>query len=342
MQTDDLIDEMRRDWDARAADDARFFVNCQGRNQDDAAFFNSAPDILARVRRDYPYLRSAGVGERRFLEIGCGLGRLVYSLAEDCGEIHGVDISPAMVSGARQALSDVPHAHFHVTENSDLAMFADSLFDLAYSFAVFQHIPDQALVYKYVDEAFRVLKPGGILIAQFNGAARPSDSYDSWAGVWFTEEELLQYVNRTGWMVLSDEGQLTQYLWLTLRKPLPGEPNNTDLPAPGSIKIDGVSHPWGGHDLAAGGVAGFAEIHTRGLTDRYADLFNLTAMIDQRPIPVRFIAALQPDGARQINVEIPEGILPGRRSIVLCWKGRQITNSLDVTVLSEPPPMPRS
>jgi ubiquinone/menaquinone biosynthesis C-methylase UbiE len=337
METDSLINEMRRDWDARAAEDARFFVNCQGRDQDDTAFFNSAADILARVRRDYPHLAGTDVRERRFLEIGCGLGRLVYSLNQDCGEIHGVDISPAMVAGARQALSDIPHAHFHVTENNDLAMFADSHFDLAYSFAVFQHIPDQALVYKYVDEAFRVLKPGGLLIAQFNGAERKADGYDSWAGVWFREEELLQYVHRTGWLVLSNEGQDTQYLWLTLRKPLPGETNAADSD---SFEILGVTHPWGGHGLAAGGVAGFAEIHTGRLTNRYADLFDLAAVIDDQPIPVRFIAALQPDGKRQINVQIPEGIAPGRRSMFLSWKGRRITNAFDVTVLSDPPPMP--
>jgi ubiquinone/menaquinone biosynthesis C-methylase UbiE len=339
--TDGLIDEMRRDWDARAADDARYFVNCQGRGQDDQAFFNSAPDILARVRRDYPYL-ARPAGESRFLEIGCGLGRLVYSLAGDCGEIHGVDISPAMVAGAREALSDVPHAHFHVTENSDLAMFPDSHFDLIYSFAVFQHIPGKELVYKYVDEAFRVLKPGGVLLAQFNGAERASDVFDSWAGVWFTEEELLQYMNRTGWMILSNEGQHTQYLWLTLRKPLSGESNNADFPPAGSIEIHGVSHPWGGNNLAAGGAAGFAEIHARGVTDLYADLFNLSARIDDQPIPVRFMAALQPNGKRQINVQIPEGIPSGRRSISLCWKGRPVTKAQEVTVLADPPPMPGS
>lgn len=340
--TDSLINEMRRDWDARAAEDARFFVNCQGRNQDDEAFFSSAPDILARVRRDYPHLAGAGVRDRRFLEIGCGLGRLVYSLAEDCGEIHGVDISPAMVAGAREKLSDVPHAHFHVTENNDLAMFREGFFDLAYSFAVFQHIPDKALVYKYVDETFRALKPGGILIAQFNGAARPSDNYDSWAGVWFSEEELLQYMNRTGWMILSNEGQQTQYLWLTLRKPGLGEANNAGAPVPGSVQITGVSHPWGGRELVAGGVAGFAEIHLQGLTDVYADLFNLSGVIDNQAIPVRYMAALQPNGRRQVNVQIPEGIRPGAQSIFLCWKGRQISGAHPVTVRSDPPPMPGS
>lgn len=329
---------MRRDWDARAADDARYYVNCQGRAQRDSDFFQSAPDILLRIRRDYPHL-PASAGERRFLEIGCGLGRLMFSLAADCGEIHGVDISPAMIAGAREGLSGVPHAHFHVTGNNDLSMFASSFFDLVYSFAVFQHVPDRSLVYRYLDESFRVLRPGGIFIAQFNGAERPDNSSDTWAGVWFTEKQLLRYFAEKGWAVLSVAGQHTQYMWFTLRKPVPAEliPEESV-----SVSIFNVRHPWEGHQLVAGGVAGFAEVFVRGLPNCFADLNRLSASLGTHTIPVTFLDRLQPDNSRQVNIRIPEDVQPGPYTLSLCWKSRTISNSFDVVIHPNPPSAPQS
>jgi SAM-dependent methyltransferase len=333
----DWTHDMRRDWDARAAEDARYYVNCQGRNQQDADFFQSAPDILLRIRRDYPHLPTQSLRERRFLEIGCGLGRLMFSLAPDCGEIHGVDISPAMIAGAREGLSSIPHAHFHVTESNDLAMFANATFDLVYSFAVFQHIPDRAMVYKYLDEALRVLRPGGIFIAQFNGAQRAGGPSDTWAGVWFTEQDLLSYFGQTGWAVLSSEGQNTQYLWFTLRKPVPAELLPEDSLA---VTIYDVKHPWGGRELLAGGLAGFAEVFIRDLPNSCADLNNLSASLGSCTIPVRYIGQLLPDHSRQVNVRIPEEIQPGTHRMALCWKSRSISNAFEVSIHPSPPPVP--
>ena len=336
---DNWIHDMRRDWDTRAAEDARYYVNCQGRNQQDADFFQSAPDILLRIRRDYPHLPTPILRERRFLEIGCGLGRLMFPLAADCGEIHGVDISPAMIAGARNGLSSVPHAHFHVTGNNDLSMFANATFDLAYSFAVFQHIPDRALVHRYLDEALRVLRPGGIFLAQFNGAPRPEGPCDTWAGVWFTEKDLLSYFGQTGWAVLSSEGQNTRYLWFTLRKPVPAEVIPEDSL---SVTIYDVKHPWGGRELLAGGLAGFAELYVRDLPNFCADLNNLSACLGNHRIPVSFLGHLEPDNCRQVNVRIPEEVPPGSYGMSLCWKSLSVSNSFEVTVHPSPPPVPQS
>ena len=97
MEKSDILEQMRVDWDARALENAKFYINCRRRDQDDAEFDGSALDIQARVRRDYAFLPFAESRERRFLEIGCGIGRLMRPLSVDCGEIHGVDISAEMV-----------------------------------------------------------------------------------------------------------------------------------------------------------------------------------------------------------------------------------------------------
>ncbi len=215
----EIVKRMRRDWDARALENAKYYVNCQRWEQGDDEFNDSAPDILARVRRDYPLLPPVAAKERRFLELGCGIGRLMLSLAGDCGEIHGVDVSPEMIRLGKERLAAVTHARFHLSHGSTLSQFEDASFDLVYSFAVFQHIPDRDLVFGYLDESFRILKPGGLIVAQLNGAPPAEDRLDTWVGVWLPEETLFSYAIDRGWRVLSSEGARTQYLWLTMKKP---------------------------------------------------------------------------------------------------------------------------
>lgn len=46
MRESDVAEQMRRDWDARALENAKFYINCALWNQEDAEFDQSAPDIL--------------------------------------------------------------------------------------------------------------------------------------------------------------------------------------------------------------------------------------------------------------------------------------------------------
>ena len=63
-----------------------------------------------------------------------------------------------MINLARTNLRGIPHVHPHHAPDSNLAAFADDSFDLVYSYAVFQHIPDRKVVFGYLNEAKRVLK----------------------------------------------------------------------------------------------------------------------------------------------------------------------------------------
>ena len=119
---------MREDWNGRALDDARYFVAFGQRRQSDEDFNATAADAIRRIRRDFHWLaQHASVRSRRILEIGCGVGRLMRNLAEDCGEIHGVDISDEMIRLGREWLAGIPHAHLHVATESDLRAFASEL-----------------------------------------------------------------------------------------------------------------------------------------------------------------------------------------------------------------------
>lgn len=97
------------------------------------------------------------------LEIGCGVGRLLSRLLSRAspGKVIGVDISESMTQHARNALGAKENLTLAVNSGSDLLMIPDRSVDFAYSYAVFIHIHDVAVVQKYLGEVQRVLRPSG-------------------------------------------------------------------------------------------------------------------------------------------------------------------------------------
>lgn len=327
---------MRRDWDDRAREDARYYVAFGRRDQDDEEFARTADHVLDRLRRDCLYLHAAAVHERRFLEIGCGIGRLMRPLAADCGEIHGVDISPEMAARAGEYLASTPSAHVHVTEANDLAAFAGNSFDFVYSYAVFQHIPDRSFVERYIDEAYRVLKPWGVFSAQFNGARPDAASRDSWVGVWISEQELFAYLKERGWRVLASEGRDTQYLWVAARK----QPQGAGAPH-GRLRLISVRSDTGDRWLYAGGPRGFGAIALEGLCEEHADLTSLELHIGDRPAQITRIWPVGANGKRRLTIYVPETVRTGFWPAVITRSGRRVSNLLMAEVRPSPPAAPR-
>src|SRR5580704_13750799 len=189
-QGDEVSARMRDDWNARAREDAGYYVAFGRRDQDDAEFFATATDTINGLETE---LRRIPIAERsgwKALEIGCGPGRLMRPMSRHFVEIHGVDVSDEMIALAREKLRDIPNAYPHVGSGSSLAQFTDDSFDFIYSYAVFQHIPSRDVVYEYLREIRRVLKPGGLARLQFNGLPRElSDSFNTWAGARFSSSD---------------------------------------------------------------------------------------------------------------------------------------------------------
>lgn len=72
-----------------------------------------------------------------------------------------------MVNRARELVTDT-RVTFEVGDGVSLRSRASSEADLIVSFTVFQHLPSAALVIAYIEEAGRVLKPGGVFAFQWN------------------------------------------------------------------------------------------------------------------------------------------------------------------------------
>jgi SAM-dependent methyltransferase len=116
-------------------------------------------ELLAQLAAQGIAVRSGSA-----LDFGCGLGRLTQGLAPHFDEVHGVDISPSMIDGAREADRD-GRCEFHLNMADDLALFSSGRFDLVLSLYVIQHVP-RRLAAGYLTDMARVLAPGGVLVVQ--------------------------------------------------------------------------------------------------------------------------------------------------------------------------------
>ena len=110
-------------------------------------------------------IRMPNVGER-VLDLGCGCGLDVFVAARLVGpegSAVGIDLTPEMVEGARQAAADWPLKNVHVQVGEIEALpFSDGSFDLVISNGALNLVPDKDAAFS---EAWRVLKPGGDFVA---------------------------------------------------------------------------------------------------------------------------------------------------------------------------------
>lgn len=93
------------------------------------------------------------------LEIGCGTGQFTFPLCEKVKSWEATDFSKKMILEAQKKTH--PNLHYSV-EDVTLLSFADNSFDVVLMANVLHIIPDPEAA---LDEIWRVLQPGGILLA---------------------------------------------------------------------------------------------------------------------------------------------------------------------------------
>jgi SAM-dependent methyltransferase len=228
---------MRRFWDARAREDALFFVdNNRGyRAPEDEGFWEAgerALDVL--LERLDLRLRLEDV----VLDVGCGVGRLTRALAGRGRTVHGLDVSPEMIARAREALAGLDNVDLHLGDGTTLRPIDDGSCDAIVSLVVFQHIPDPAITLGYVREMGRVLRPGGWAAFQISNDPRihrlrqplgqraasllrraPRGQRDpAWLGSHVDLDALSEAATDAGLAVERVVGEGTQYCLVALRR----------------------------------------------------------------------------------------------------------------------------
>lgn len=92
------------------------------------------------------------------LEVGCGIGMDSARMAQNGLRVTAMDLTVVgPVTASRRAKARQFDANYLCSDAEHLP-FPDSTFDYVYSFGVMHHAPDTQ---RCVDEAYRVLRPGG-------------------------------------------------------------------------------------------------------------------------------------------------------------------------------------
>lgn len=151
---------MRDFWDARAEENAYFFVDnsLSYADPDIERFWAGGEEVVTRMGELLGIRVEPG---NEVVEIGCGVGRLTRTLVKRGARVRAIDVSPAMLEQARKLNADLEGVEWIEGDGRSLAAVPSGSTDACISFVVFQHIPDPEITLTYIREMGRVLRPGG-------------------------------------------------------------------------------------------------------------------------------------------------------------------------------------
>jgi SAM-dependent methyltransferase len=149
-----------------------------------AATPEGSPEFFAEVERTRdeldPYIHRfadfEGARGKRLLEIGVGLGTDFIRFVRAGATATGVDLTEHAVELVRRRLALESLEAEVRTADAEALPFDDASFDRVYSWGVVHHTPDTG---KAIDEAIRVLQPGGTLCVMLY-ARHSWTSYGFW------------------------------------------------------------------------------------------------------------------------------------------------------------------
>ena len=173
-ETDRVPDIMRSFWD-KAADEDPGFYTATAHHSLDANYFQGGqsearyyvetfnlPNNLAHNDNKGQWTDAP----RSLLEIGCGAGRMTKSFSAMYDSVSAVDISDVMLQQAKTVLAGCRNVQLSKVPGDGSLPFGDDAFDVVFSYIVLQHIPARSIQERYISEAIRVLKPGGMAALQ--------------------------------------------------------------------------------------------------------------------------------------------------------------------------------
>ncbi len=131
--------------------------------------FRGTADVMRRqiIPPITRHLRALGTTRGlRVLDIASGTGRALSQLAIAHPKLRyvGLDLSPYYLAEARRVLDHVEDLSL-VVENAEHLPFPDGYFDIATSVFLFHELPKDARR-NVLREAFRTLKPGGLIVIE--------------------------------------------------------------------------------------------------------------------------------------------------------------------------------
>jgi len=352
-----VLDQMKQDWNQRARENARWYINTVRLDQTEEEFHQTGLREVELWILPELELLTQGQDPKglRFLEIGCGIGRMTRPLAAIFGEVVGTDVSGEMIRLARQRLADLSNVSLHETSGRDVGPIPDTSIDIAYSIFVFQHVPSRAAIRSTLLDAWRVLKPGGLLRFQTNGVT--TDSFlqaekNTWIGESFPEAEVRALARELGAQLVSLYGAETMYCFSTLRKPLRPAPPTAPTLQPVLEYLCSTDQPESA-EIPIGGPAACLSLLVSGLDRETLDANRLALEIGGRLAPLRYAGPIRPhlrpvvasrlgylvpliDTVAYLEAPIPSGLSAGPTALRLFLDGAPVGEGTTVLLVGLP------
>ncbi len=103
----------------------------------------------------------------RLLELGAGTGRYSIALAREGYEVTAVELVEHNLDTLRRNAAGVKGLTAMQGDALDLSRFPDNSFDTVLLFGPMYHLYEPADVHRALDEAIRVIRPGGVVLTAF-------------------------------------------------------------------------------------------------------------------------------------------------------------------------------
>jgi ubiquinone/menaquinone biosynthesis C-methylase UbiE len=215
----------KKAWDLQAQDPDLASLAVAG-HTDEATLELTARGFIDTLRS------TTGLGpDDVVLEIGCGIARVGKPLSRECLHWFGADISGGMLARAAERTRELPNVTLVELATVGLQEFPRDAFDLVYCTIVFMHLFEWDR-FRYVEEAFRVLRPGGRCYFDnfpldsnhgwsvfMEGARYPLERRPAHLSMSSTREELGVYLRKAGFVDVRIHDLANELIAATGRKP---------------------------------------------------------------------------------------------------------------------------
>lgn len=113
------------------------------------------------------YINRYAKEDAKILEIGAGTGRYSIALAKAGYDVTAVELVEHNLEVLKENSVGMPNIQAYQGDALYLSCFADDTFDVTLLFGPLYHLYEKEDVQKSIDEAIRVTKPDGVILAAF-------------------------------------------------------------------------------------------------------------------------------------------------------------------------------